>query len=105
MSPENLGPYLLFRLDMIDQDGGSRGEELLKRRALLNNTTYHVEASNMLAMRLYETRLEVSVWGESVDRDFEYVHQHFRTRVKQRDEKTHEKANHRVLGNTAQTWQ
>ena len=79
MTPDNLGSYLLFRLDTIERAGGSNMEKILQREARANNAPYYISATSLLAMRLHEVQSEVSVWDDSSWQDYRHVHQHFST--------------------------
>lgn len=71
MKPENLAPYLHYRLYRIGQEGGSKMEDILQRDARDNDAMYHIGATSMLAKRLKEVELEIAAWREESWEDFQ----------------------------------
>ena len=74
MRPENLGDYVLFRLDGMERAGGSEIEKEQQRElAATGGQPGSQDGRHTLSLRLAQIGMEVEWWGQDTYADFRQV--------------------------------
>jgi hypothetical protein len=73
MTRENLGDYLLFRLDMIEKEGGTEHEKQWQDQAAAARGRLYQSGERTLSIRVSTLEPEVTSWGHGIWTDYKQV--------------------------------